>query len=193
MFRVKILTNQHTSLVYRRRWVVHPKIPSYIRFGGTRRRTTGKCTIWLKQQIVAFFRDFLVFSSRRPRSQTSFFYVAVYTLNDLSESQESSQHHLVKRQVDNRRVVCYYANWAVYRQGTAKFSPQNINPYLCTHLIYAFAGLGKDDKIQTFDKYQDLEKGNKEIFSSSLYHKRCNSFCKNRKKSCRKSFLQRKN
>ena len=51
----------------------------------------------------------------------------------------------------------------MYRQGTAKFSPQNINPYLCTHLIYAFAGLGKDDKIQTFDKYQDLEKGNKEI------------------------------
>ena len=47
----------------------------------------------------------------------------------------------------------------LFRQGTAKFSPQNINPYLCTHLIYAFAGLGKDDEIQTFDKYQDLEKG----------------------------------
>ena len=68
-------------------------------------------------------------------------------------------HHVVKRQIDNRRVVCYYANWAVYRKGTAKFTPQNINPYLCTHLIYAFAGLGKDDTIQTFDKYQDLEKG----------------------------------
>jgi len=47
----------------------------------------------------------------------------------------------------------------VYRSGTAKFTPQNINPYLCTHLIYAFGGLGKDDTIQPFDKYQDLEKG----------------------------------
>jgi chitinase len=56
-------------------------------------------------------------------------------------------------------VVCYFANWAVYRQGTGKFSPQNINPYLCTHLIYAFGGLGKDDTIQPFDKYQDIEKG----------------------------------
>jgi len=60
---------------------------------------------------------------------------------------------------DNRKVVCYYANWAVYRQGNAQFTPQNINPYLCTHLIYAFGGLGKDDKIVPFDKYQDIEKG----------------------------------
>jgi GH18 family chitinase len=80
---------------------------------------------------------------------------SVVTQNVLSED-----HTVAKRQIgDTRRVVCYYANWAVYRQGTAKFTPQNINPYLCTHLIYAFGGLGKDDTIQTFDKYQDLEKG----------------------------------
>jgi len=84
---------------------------------------------------------------------------SVYSQNLSDIVEEPSEHSLVKRQIDERRVVCYYANWAVYRQGTAKFSPQNINPYLCTHLIYAFAGLGKDDEIQTFDKYQDLEKG----------------------------------
>ena len=58
-----------------------------------------------------------------------------------------------------KRVVCYFANWAVYRKGTAKFGANNINPYLCTHLIYAFGGLSKEDTIQPFDKYQDLEKG----------------------------------
>ena len=62
--------------------------------------------------------------------------------------------------IDDRKVVCYYANWAVYRQGDAKFTPQNINPYLCTHLIYAFGGLGKDDTLVPFDEYQDIEKGN---------------------------------
>ena len=82
-------------------------------------------------------------------------------MSSQNEDLSDASHHVVKRQIDDRRVVCYYANWAVYRQGTAKFSPQNINPYLCTHLIYAFAGLGKDDTIQTFDKYQDLEKGKK--------------------------------
>jgi len=60
---------------------------------------------------------------------------------------------------ENKKVVCYYANWAVYRQGSASFSPQNINPYLCTHLIYASGGLGKDDKITPFDEYQDIQKG----------------------------------
>ena len=88
-----------------------------------------------------------------------FFSFSVFSQGLSDVEQPSNEHSLVKRQIDERRVVCYYANWAVYRQGTAKFTPQNINPYLCTHLIYAFAGLGKDDEIQTFDKYQDLEKG----------------------------------
>ncbi|KAI8437142.1 hypothetical protein MSG28_010491 [Choristoneura fumiferana] len=57
------------------------------------------------------------------------------------------------------RVVCYYTNWSVYRPGTARFNPQNINPYLCTHLIYAFGGFTKDNTLKPFDKYQDIEKG----------------------------------
>ncbi|KAK0097936.1 hypothetical protein PV326_012615 [Microctonus aethiopoides] len=60
---------------------------------------------------------------------------------------------------NEQRVVCYYTNWSVYRPGTAKFSPQNINPYLCTHLIYAFGGFTKDNTLKPFDKYQDIEKG----------------------------------
>ncbi|KAF4529059.1 hypothetical protein B566_EDAN006080 [Ephemera danica] len=58
-----------------------------------------------------------------------------------------------------QRVVCYYTNWSVYRPGNAKFSPQNINPYLCTHLIYAFGGLTKENSLKPFDKYQDIEQG----------------------------------
>lgn len=61
------------------------------------------------------------------------------------------------------RVVCYYTNWSVYRPGTAKFSPQNINPYLCTHLIYAFGGFTKENTLKPFDKYQDIEKGELKI------------------------------
>lgn len=56
-------------------------------------------------------------------------------------------------------MVCYYTNWSVYRPGTAKFNPQNINPYLCTHLVYAFGGFTKDNQMKPFDKYQDIEQG----------------------------------
>ncbi|CAH1711931.1 unnamed protein product [Chironomus riparius] len=61
--------------------------------------------------------------------------------------------------ISEPRVVCYYTNWSVYRPGTAKFNPQNINPYLCTHLIYSFGGFTKDNQLKPFDKYQDIEQG----------------------------------
>ncbi|XP_055954951.1 chitinase-3-like protein 1 [Patella vulgata] len=39
------------------------------------------------------------------------------------------------------KVVCYYANWSQYRAGSGKFLPEDINPKLCTHIIFAFAKL----------------------------------------------------
>ena len=40
-----------------------------------------------------------------------------------------------------KRVVCYYTNWAQYRLGPAKYMPENIDPLLCTHVIFSFAQL----------------------------------------------------
>ncbi|XP_043572169.1 acidic mammalian chitinase-like [Chiloscyllium plagiosum] len=48
------------------------------------------------------------------------------------------------------RLVCYFTNWAQYRPGAGKYMPENIDPCLCTHLIYAFAGM-KDNQITTFE------------------------------------------
>ena len=44
--------------------------------------------------------------------------------------------------------MCYYTNWSQYRQG-AEFFPENLDPSLCTHLIYAFAKLIETEDIVT--------------------------------------------
>jgi len=40
----------------------------------------------------------------------------------------------------SRITVCYYTNWAQYRYGDGvKFLPEDIDPNLCTHILYSFA------------------------------------------------------
>ncbi|KAL4664647.1 hypothetical protein H8957_015986 [Semnopithecus entellus] len=48
------------------------------------------------------------------------------------------------------QLTCYFSNWAQYRPGLGHFMPDNINPCLCTHLIYAFAGM-QNNKITTIE------------------------------------------
>ncbi|KAG8290859.1 Belongs to the glycosyl hydrolase 18 [Homalodisca vitripennis] len=37
------------------------------------------------------------------------------------------------------KVVCYFTQWSKWRQGDGKYTPDNIDPHLCTHIIFAFA------------------------------------------------------
>lgn len=41
--------------------------------------------------------------------------------------------------LEDYALVCYYTNWAQYRNGEGKYFPSNIDPDLCTHIIYSFA------------------------------------------------------
>jgi len=57
-------------------------------------------------------------------------------------------------------VVCYWGTWANYRPKDGKFTPEDIDPTLCTHLIYSFAGLDAEkDAIKPLDPWMDLEEG----------------------------------
>uniref|UniRef100_A0A2A4K931 chitinase n=1 Tax=Heliothis virescens TaxID=7102 RepID=A0A2A4K931_HELVI len=55
-----------------------------------------------------------------------------------------------------KAVVCYYGTWATYRTGLGKYDVTDINPNLCTHLIYAFAGIDSEGNVISLDPYLDL-------------------------------------
>ena len=52
--------------------------------------------------------------------------------------------------------VCHHTNWSQYRPGAGKFFPENIEPDLCTHLIYTFAKIDcNTDKLAMFEWNDD--------------------------------------
>ncbi|XP_023037373.1 probable chitinase 2 [Drosophila willistoni] len=55
-------------------------------------------------------------------------------------------------------VVCYISTWAVYRPGQGIYAIENFDPNLCTHVVYAFAGLDiTHAAIKSLDPWQDLK------------------------------------
>lgn len=53
--------------------------------------------------------------------------------------------------------MCYYGTWAAYRHGNGAFNVENVDPKICTHLIYAFFGVTESGTIRITDPYLDLE------------------------------------
>ena len=58
----------------------------------------------------------------------------------------------------SRKLVCYYTNWSQYRPKEGKFLPEDIDPSLCTHLIFAF-GWMKKNQLSAFDATDETKDG----------------------------------
>ncbi|XP_072336027.1 acidic mammalian chitinase-like [Scyliorhinus torazame] len=59
---------------------------------------------------------------------------------------------LIQLQLCNSSVlVCYFTNWAQYRLGIGRYTPDKIDPFMCTHLVYAFANMNSNFKLTTFE------------------------------------------
>ncbi len=44
------------------------------------------------------------------------------------------------------RIFCYFTNWSYKRPGMGKFTPEDIDASMCTHVVFAFASI-KDHKL----------------------------------------------
>ncbi|XP_036388634.1 acidic mammalian chitinase-like [Megalops cyprinoides] len=53
--------------------------------------------------------------------------------------------------VSSTKMVCYFTNWSQYRPGTGRYLPTNVDPFLCTHLIYAFSIINYNNELVTYE------------------------------------------
>ncbi len=56
--------------------------------------------------------------------------------------------------------MCYYTNWSTYRPGISQYDPSDIDPSVCTNIIYSFATLDPNSlTIQVADRDIDIDQG----------------------------------
>uniref|UniRef100_A0A8C5A4D3 Oviductal glycoprotein 1 n=1 Tax=Gadus morhua TaxID=8049 RepID=A0A8C5A4D3_GADMO len=55
--------------------------------------------------------------------------------------------HLFIRSATANKLVCYFTKWSQYRTGVGRYLPGDIDPWLCTHLVYAFAVVNYANEI----------------------------------------------
>ena len=56
-----------------------------------------------------------------------------------------------------KKIVCYFSSWSKFRPGDGAFLVnEHADPFLCTHIIYTFAGLDIEGKIVSLDIDTDI-------------------------------------
>ena len=86
----------------------------------------------------------------------------ILVINCIIESSVSEKHpeSLNKHDANKKVLMCYFGSWSTWRHGNGFFDVENIDPFLCTHLIFGFAGLdAKTNKIKVLNEYSDLDQG----------------------------------
>ncbi|XP_041639566.1 chitinase-3-like protein 1 [Cheilinus undulatus] len=69
-------------------------------------------------------------------------------------------------------LVCYFSNMSRYRTGVGKYLPDNVDPVLCTHLVYSYAIIDHENKLA------ESEWNEKNVYRSFTRLKQRNSLLK---------------
>ncbi|KAF3860764.1 hypothetical protein F7725_001019 [Dissostichus mawsoni] len=65
-------------------------------------------------------------------------------------------------------LVCYYTSWSKHRAKEGKFSLSDVDPNLCTHLIYAFSGINDANELASSERDYAQSYSNTKKMNSTL-------------------------
>ena len=75
-----------------------------------------------------------------------------FSTSSFSKPRTSSVSSSSQQPKDSKyKLVCYYTNWSQYRPKIGKFLPEDIDPFLCSHVIFAFGWI-KKGKLASFEE-----------------------------------------
>ncbi|GAA6225581.1 acidic mammalian chitinase-like [Lates japonicus] len=58
---------------------------------------------------------------------------------------------LTLHMASSNKLVCHMTNWAQYRPSTGAFTPDNVDPFLCTHVIYSLATINSFNQLSPIE------------------------------------------
>jgi GH18 family chitinase/predicted chitinase len=68
----------------------------------------------------------------------------IYTSKGDVVEKKGFEFTVTPKNYGNKKFIAYYPTWMQYKHGKAKFTPDQINPHLYTHIVYAFLDIGYD-------------------------------------------------
>lgn len=87
-----------------------------------------------------------------------------YNIHAIQQFPAESGPASIEAQLGNPRykIVCYYESWAVNRPEKGQFRVNDVNPLMCTHLIYSYAKIDEPSyTVKSLDELIDVQGGNK--------------------------------
>jgi len=66
--------------------------------------------------------------------------------------------------------VCYYTNWSQYRPEGAKYKPEQLDPSLCTHVVYAFATMA-GNRLKAYEWNDESTDWSEGMYERMIKHK----------------------
>ncbi|XP_012260741.1 probable chitinase 10 [Athalia rosae] len=88
-------------------------------------------------------------------------------------SSKGTKNELQATSPNDHKIVCYYTNWSQYRTKIGKFMPEDIQPDLCTHIVFAFGWL-KKNKLTSFESNDETKDGKLGLYERIMTLKKAN-------------------